>query len=818
LQERIEDGFAEPSAQALLITGPAGIGKSRMRQNLVRRLLDATPKLMCAVGRADSQSAGAPLASLGAALRCALELVPSEPLERQRAKLATFVQRLMLADETQYVIDFIGELTGVQFPDDSPRLHAARNNPQIMATQIELAFVAFLRALARQQPILVVLEDLHWGDSASVRLLDVALRDLEDLPVAVVAFARPEVHDVFPKLWAGRSFMEMRLSSLSRRAAEQLVDSTLGDGVDARTRDLIIERAGGNAFYLEELIRAVAAGRAGSLPDTVLGMVEARLDVLSAEARKLLRAASIFGESFWIGGLRALLGEPEASMAGMLEELVAQEFLMRRTTSRFVEQEYAFRHALMREGAHAMLTERDRRLGHKLAGEWLESVGEQDPIMLARHYELGAEPAKEALWRVIAAEQLLRGGDPSAAVDSTERIVALAPEGDTAEHLWAVRAEAGMLSGGRGFPIAIAAAKEALRVSRPGSRRFGQALFGGIGAALVNNDIDSAKTFMGVLLTVEPDPGQVFSIAPAFSMAVAALIFAGQRDAAALYLERIQRLIGDGEEPSALAAAATTAAHWELWAQRNPWAALQHYSRAEQLFELIGDRSSQRMVMVWQISCHGALGTFEQADEVTAECHRQAPSMFFLGAAISHTMHSIVERGDCARAIEYARTSIEQGYLVVGHMPHVLTTLLLCDAYLMCGDVDEAERALEDLGAGNSGIWITDMTVCGLRARILLARGDAAAAAREAEQAVSRYRDSGIAEWFRFSATLLTRAEAYHAAGDADAAKRAIGEARDDLLEHADLIEDPAYRRTFLERIPVHVRTLALANSWLADT
>jgi tetratricopeptide (TPR) repeat protein len=817
LQEQIEDGFAEPSAQALLVTGPAGIGKSRMRQELVRRLLDARPKLMCAVGRADSQGAGAPLASLRAALRSALGIVPSDPLERQRARLAAFVERLELGDEARQVIDFIGELAGVPFPaDNSPRLHAARHNPQIMATQIELAFVAFLRALARQQPILLVLEDLHWGDSASVRLLDAALRELDDLPLAVLAFARPEVHDVFPKLWGARSFMELRLSSLNRRAAEQLIESMLGDAIDAPTKASIIERSGGNVFYLEELIRAVAAGRAGSLPDTVLGMVEARLDVLSLESRKLLRAASIFGECFWIGGLRPLLGEPEASMTGMLDELVAQEFLLRRTTSRFAEQEYVFRHALMREGAYAMLTERDRTLGHKLAGEWLEGVGEQDPVVLANHFELGAEPAKEANWRVIAAEKLLRGGDPFAALDSTERVVVLGPEGDTAEHLWALRAEAGMAAGGRGFPIAIAATNEALRVIDRGSRRFGQTLYGGIGAALVNNDIDAAKAFMGVLLTVEPDPGQVFAIAPAFSMAVATLMFAGQRDAAALYLERIQSLIGDGEEPEALAWAWLTAAHWEFWAQRNPWAALQGYLRARQLFELVGDRASQRIVMAWLINCHGSLGTFEQADELSAEAHRQAPDKdLVLTGIIGHSMCAIVERGDCTRAIEYARASNEQGLLIGGSMPHMIFVLELCDAHLMCGDINEAERILDGSGADDLGIWITDTTVHGLRARILLARGDATAAAREAEQAMSRYRESGIAEWFRFSATLLVRAEAYHAAGDAEAAKRAIREARDDLLARAELIEDPVYRRSFIERIPVHVRTLALADAWL---
>jgi eukaryotic-like serine/threonine-protein kinase len=109
------------------------------------------------------------------------------------------------------------------------------------------------------------------------------------------------------------------------------------------------------------------------------------------------------------------------------------------------------------------------------------------------------------------------------------------------------------------------------------------------------------------------------------------------------------------------------------------------------------------------------------------------------------------------------------------------------------------------------------MSARGLRARILLARGCAAEAAREAEETVALCRNAGIYDYFRFSATLLTRAEANHAAGHIDAAKEAIRDARDDLLARAEKIEDPKYRQSFLSRVPVHVRTLALAREWLAE-
>jgi hypothetical protein len=165
-----------------------------------------------------------------------------------------------------------------------------------MAERVEQAYIDHARAVTDAQPMLVVLEDLHWGDAPSVRIFDRALRELCDRPFVVIAFARPEVHDLFPRLWMERGRSEIQLRPLPARAAEFLVRSALGEAIDAQTVAAVVARADGNAFYLEELIRAVAEGRGGALPETVLGMVEARLAALGSEERRLLRAASVFGE------------------------------------------------------------------------------------------------------------------------------------------------------------------------------------------------------------------------------------------------------------------------------------------------------------------------------------------------------------------------------------------------------------------------------------------------------------------------------------------------------------------------------------------
>src|SRR6185503_12857157 len=106
------------------------------------------------------------------------------------------------------------------------------------------------------------------------------------------------------------------------------------------------------------------------LPASVLAMVQARLDELDPEARRILRAASIFGRTFWQGGIRALLGGQAATQAvvGRLEELLARELIVRQGASTFAgETAFAFAQAAVREAAYAMLTDADRKLGHRLA-------------------------------------------------------------------------------------------------------------------------------------------------------------------------------------------------------------------------------------------------------------------------------------------------------------------------------------------------------------------------------------------------------------------------------------------------------------------
>src|SRR5262249_38896010 len=161
---------------------------------------------------------------------------------------------------------------------------------------------------------------------------------------------------LLPRLWEGRRLEEIHLAELSRGACERLAAKILGEGVERDVLRRIAARSQGNPFYLEELVRAVAQGASDDFPETGLVMVGARFARLQPELRQVLRAASVFGETFWDGGLAPLLGA--GGVGPLLDELARMEWVMPALSSRFFEHtELRFAHALLHEAAYGSLTD-----------------------------------------------------------------------------------------------------------------------------------------------------------------------------------------------------------------------------------------------------------------------------------------------------------------------------------------------------------------------------------------------------------------------------------------------------------------------------
>ncbi|WP_437761080.1 hypothetical protein [Sorangium sp. So ce1389] len=265
------------------------------------RRLRAREDIEVLLGHGDPMSAGTSYGLLSQALRRLCGVVDGTAPAVQQARLLERVGRHVEAAAARRVAEFLGEMCGIPFDDGSPELRAARGDPLQMSARIAQAFVDLLRAECAAHTVLLVLEDVQWGDALTARLADAALAELRDQPLMVLALGRPELAELFPGLWDRHGPQRLDLRGLSHRACERLVVQVLGARLTSGQIRRLVEHSAGNALYLEELIRAAAQGKLDELPGALIAMLQARLLRLEEGARRALLAASVFGETFCKG-------------------------------------------------------------------------------------------------------------------------------------------------------------------------------------------------------------------------------------------------------------------------------------------------------------------------------------------------------------------------------------------------------------------------------------------------------------------------------------------------------------------------------------
>ncbi|WP_437320149.1 protein kinase domain-containing protein [Sorangium sp. So ce385] len=818
----------EPVARAVLVTAPAGVGKSRLCHEFLRAARTRGAPIEIWIGRGDALRGGQAFGALGQALRGACEIREDDPLEARRDKLrARVARRVALADRAR-VTWFLGELAGAPFPDDdSAPLRAARAKAELMSEQVRRAWEDFLLAECAAGPVLLALDDLHWADHATVRLVDAALRVAKDLPLLVLASARPEVHERFPRLWAERELQEIRLGALTPRASEQLVRQVLGDAVAAETVKRLVSRSRGHAFYLEELIRAVAEGRE-TLPETVAAMVQAWIERFEPEARRLLRAASIFGEVFWPGAVASLLGGgPDAGGAGVelaarIDQLVQQEALVRRPGSRFAgEPELSFRHALLAEGAYAMLTEDERVRGHRLAGQWLEERGESAPIVLAEHFQRGEEPARAAGLYRRAAEQAARLGDAETAIACARRGLACAPSDDLRLALLDTLWEAHVWSSNLVNPDAVRDAEQIMALATPGSGPWARGALLKLFGLMAMGQPEVFTATLNAVRAVEPLADAAAAIADTLHMGVVhLLLMRGQPVVAGLFLSWLEAIVEPVAErdPRARGLRDMTRALQAMYADEDPWCGLKWAEAALESLEQAGSQVDIARARTVVATGSWFLGAYARAEKTLREAPPCADEEVWIGIAHRSLLLGwiLIEKGELDAGSLIAEAMIDAGRVRRVAFYEGMGRTLLADALFRRGDLEVAEReVLTALGALSSiPTWSTGLTRT--LAAIRLAQGRVAEALADVEKALAAYEAHRI--FFAKGAhALLIRAEALMAAGDQQRALAAIAEARVRLLANAAKIGHPELRRSFLEDIREHARTLELARAWLGE-
>jgi eukaryotic-like serine/threonine-protein kinase len=808
----------EPMARAVLVTAPPGYGKSRLRRELLAKLKSQGVSVEVLLGRGDPMSAGAPFGLIGPALRHAAGVLDGEPAQLRQTKFRARISRSLGGEDRARIVCFLGELA--QVPpldgDDNLPLRAARQDAILMGDQMRRAWEDWLLAESETQPVLLILEDLHWGDLPTVKYVDAALRHLHDRPLMVLALARPEVHELFPRLWAERAPSEIRLGELPRKAGERLVREVLGERLSADAVRDLVQRAAGNALWLEELIRAAAEG--DETPGTVLAMLQARLERLAPGARHVLRAGSVFGQAFWGGGVRALVGGRADTAAEWLHELSERELIQRRPASRFPgETEYVFRHALVRDAAYAMLTEHDRALGHRLAGEWLESVGENEAVVLAEHFERGSEPGRAVGWYRQAAEQALEGNDFQAVLERVERgvnaacVQGAAPDEEVGAlrlleaeaHRWRnehIEAERCGVEALRFLPRRSrlwydAMAEVAIASGRRGNQEQLVALADELGRLPWGEAATAAQVGVGARVA-----GQ--------------LLFAAQTERADALLAQMQAVPETivADDPSArawLREARSFRAHFA----GDIAAALALLEDAVSSFESAGHLRDAALGRVNLAYLHLEVGAYADAEADLREALSGAERMGLKNVSAAARQNLALALAHQGRLDEARRLAEETSVEFHSHgdlRMEAASRVYLATIRLIAGDGDgAAEAALEAAEIAPSARAHALATAA--MGRLEAGRtAEALEAAREARDLLERAGavDEGEAR------IRLAWAEALAASGEKDAAREAIREARARLEERASRLSNAATRASFLERVRDHARTLALAREW----
>lgn len=515
---------------ATLFIAPPGIGKSRLRREIAERLLASETPPAVWLGMANPLMTATPLSFLADIVRRVLNVPRGESEARAR-----------IPDP------FLGELLGVPFDDtNDPALRASRSNPKLLVDQVTEAFVALALEELAERPMLLSLEDVHWADAGSVRVLDVLLTRAKELPLFLIGLARPTVDETHPRLWSEHHVQRVTLEPLHRKPAERLARALVGEGVDI---EAIVRRAEGNALFVEELARVSAAGGVlEELPPTLAAVAEARLMSLDGDARQVLRAGAVFGERFWRSAVASMVNVPVDPHLATLEE---REIVITGSRPRFAnERELVFRHAIVRDAAYAMLTDDDRRLGHSLAADWLEARG-VTPGLLAHHYEKGGRFEEAAHAHALAVEDALHADDRPAMNMHIAHAKRCGATGHIEGRLMLALLESAVANGENAEAIALA--KPALALLERGSAPW----FVGAGAFIAAlGKMARADEMLEVIAELEATASDSPKRAVACARAAIQVLYLGDPERALRLLDQASRAKGDPSVDGALADAA----------------------------------------------------------------------------------------------------------------------------------------------------------------------------------------------------------------------------------------------------------------------
>ena len=415
--EQLQRAFVQTQAghgQIVGVMGDPGLGKSRLFYEF-----KLTAQSQCLVLEAFAVSHGkaSPYLPLVELLKTYFQIEPHDDERTRKEKVTGKV--LILDRSLEDTLPYLFSLLGVEDPDSSLQ----QMDAQIRRRRTFEALARLLVRESRNQPVALIVEDLHWIDAETQGVLDALSAYLTNSPILLLVNYRPEYqHD-----WSRQTYTQVRLSPLGKAEAEELLTFLLGtDASLPPLKQLILDKTEGTPFFMEEVVQTLAeeaalAGQRGKyrleraatelrISATVQGVLAARIDRLEPGEKTLLQQLSVIGRQFPRSLIELVVSQAEAEVYRLLASLQEKEFLFEQPA--FPEVEYVFKHALTQDVAYGTVLQEQRKTLHERTGQAIETLYkdglDEQYTTLAHHYQLSGNIKKAVEYLGRAGQQAVQ--------------------------------------------------------------------------------------------------------------------------------------------------------------------------------------------------------------------------------------------------------------------------------------------------------------------------------------------------------------------------------------------------------------------------
>lgn len=817
LDQAMEAVFQDERATIVWVHGPPGIGKSRLRAELERRLARRNVPML--TGRGESHRREAALHLLANALKSHPTL---EPLfgaagvsdERRRRGLAEMLG-LALGDATwaRQCFEPIARLLGLPEGADASTA-SRRSDPQLMADRVRVSLTDVLTALGERGPFALVLDDLQWADDASLQLVDALAMRLPRRPLLIFVAARSELEERDPELFAQREVLRIGPRGLQPDAVRTLAETIARRTVPPKVVDEVATRTGGNPFFVEQIVRELAEQDLLDqplaqlpIPIDVEGAVQSRLDHLPADEKHLCKQAAIYAGAFTPKALVALgAREPETHLGSLLRRGLLSA---RSPGGEGSEREYRFKNALVAEVAYRMTSEEARRELHRAAALYLDALPGADREELGRHLELGGQPERAAILFAEAATRAARRGDSVSVLRCGERAIALGLTGQEAFDLHLAYADACSFLGRksdqrRAIEAALASADTALLEARALTEKVG--FLAAIGAH--EEGLEVAEDAVRIAREVD-DPDV---LATALTRRGWLFLYTGRVPEAGEAISEASRL-----SPMLAPETAAFVAVWRgqlVTALGDLGKRKAAYEEAVARFRETGDLRRAASAECNLADTYNRVGAYEEAEaalrEAVRSC-RKVGNRVVEGYALANLGYALAGQG----RLDEAQQTFAVALALATELgrPRLALAVRAYRARAALDDEDAPSitseaRAIAD-EAQRAELPALQATALAVASRAALKSGDLASALEDAERAMALRDELGTMEEDE-AEVFLALADALRANHQMERSHEIVARGASRLEFLAGRIADPDWRARFLVEVPINRRLIEL--------